>query len=83
MGGLFGQHHQDARLAAAGAVLFAASYLVLRAVGVNFDLPTQTPAGGSESHSVGMTSSEVLAAPWTPFASPLLPAPQALPSSLP
>ena len=41
MGSLLGQHRDDARLAVAGAVLFAASYLLLKAVGVNFDLPSE------------------------------------------
>ena len=41
MGSLLGQHRDDARLAVAGAVLFAASYLLLRAAGVNFDLPSE------------------------------------------
>ncbi len=39
VGGLLGQHRDDARLAVAGAVLFAASFLLLRLVGVNFELP--------------------------------------------
>jgi hypothetical protein len=41
VGGLLGQHRDDARLAVAGAVLFAASFLLLKAVGVNFDLPSE------------------------------------------
>jgi hypothetical protein len=41
VGSLLGQHRDDARLVVAGAVLFAASYLLLRAVGVNFDLPSE------------------------------------------
>ena len=41
MGSLLGQHRDDARLAVAGAVLFAASFLLLRALGVNFDLPSE------------------------------------------
>ena len=43
MGSLLGQHRDDARLAVAGAVLFAASFLLLRALGVNFDLPSEQP----------------------------------------
>jgi hypothetical protein len=41
VGSLLGQHRDDARLAVAGAVLFAASFLLLKAVGVNFDLPSE------------------------------------------
>jgi hypothetical protein len=41
VGSLLGQHRDDARLAAAGAVLFAVSFLLLRAAGVNFDLPSE------------------------------------------
>ena len=37
MGSLLGQHRDDARLAAAGAVLFAASYLLMHAFGPDFD----------------------------------------------
>lgn len=43
MGGLLGQHRDDARLAVAGAVLFAASYLLMHAVGMNFELPKAAP----------------------------------------
>jgi hypothetical protein len=41
VGGLLGEHRDDARLAVAGAVLFAASFLLMHAVGMNFDLPRQ------------------------------------------
>jgi hypothetical protein len=39
VGGLLGQHRDDARLAVAGAVLFAASFLLMQALGMDFDLP--------------------------------------------
>jgi hypothetical protein len=39
---LLGQHRDDARLAVVGAVLFAASFLLLKAAGVNFDLPSES-----------------------------------------
>jgi hypothetical protein len=42
VGSLLGQHRDDARLAVAGAVLFAASFLLMRALGVNFDLPPES-----------------------------------------
>jgi hypothetical protein len=41
VGSLLGQHRDDARLAMAGAVLFAASFLLMRAVGVNSELPSE------------------------------------------
>jgi hypothetical protein len=41
VGSLLGQHRDDARLAVAGAVLFAVSFLLLRAAGANFDLPSE------------------------------------------
>ena len=53
MGGLLGEHRDDARLAAAGAVVFAASYLLLRAFGANFDLP---PAHVEPAPSLGNAS---------------------------
>jgi len=46
VGGLLGQHRDDARLAVAGAVLFAASFLLMKAVGVNFDLPSEPAQPG-------------------------------------
>jgi 2-keto-3-deoxy-6-phosphogluconate aldolase len=42
VGSLLGQHRDDARLAGAGAVLFAASFLLLKAAGANFDLPSES-----------------------------------------
>jgi hypothetical protein len=53
VGGLLGQHRDDARLAVAGAALFAASYLLLRAFGANFDLP---PAHAEPSPGFGSAS---------------------------
>jgi hypothetical protein len=41
VGSLLGQHRDDARLAVAGAVLFAASFLLMQAVGPNFELPPE------------------------------------------
>jgi hypothetical protein len=70
VGGLLGQHRDDARLAVAGAVLFAASFLLMRAFGMNFDLPREPVQPGVSRATL---STEVLAAASTPTAS--LPAP--------
>jgi hypothetical protein len=86
VGGLLGQHRHDARLAVAGAVLFSASFLLMHAVGVNFELPA---APIQPSVFPATLETQVLAVASTPTASLRFPALQpahpfpALPALLP
>jgi len=52
VGSLLGQHRDDARLAVAGAVLFAASFLLMQAFGPDFELPRGSEPLTSGRHSV-------------------------------
>ena len=80
MGSLLGQHRDDARLAVAGAVLFAASYLLMQAFGPAFELPSGSEPLTSGRHSV--EAPVTAPAPSAPLLPPTLPvtfSPTALP----
>jgi len=71
VGSLLGQHRDDARLAVAGAVLFAASFLLMQVVGPDFDLPRGSEPLTSGRHSVEAPATAP--APSAPLLPPTLP----------